>query len=1274
MMSARSLIAATVCAGTVMALTPALAATTPSVRTRIATIASPRRPPARVTALRATAQGARSVKLSWTNPTGSGFAGVEVRRAAGSSAPSRTSGQLTSGVSRRFHSVVVTQLAAGHRYTFAVFARYSHGRWARGAAETTVTAPGPVTTFTATPSDGAVALSWTNPNAVGLADVVVRRSVGAVAPASPDAGQLVTVVAAPAHGYVDNTVSSDTVYSYAVFARNSSGNDSSAATARATSPSDAPAPCTDSWTGAQSSAWATAANWSTGAVPSSTDVACLPSDAPNLPPTISDSRTVGAINNDGGLNIAVGGGLELTGDNETSTSNGSLTDDGTLTVDASPGLQTSGPVGFGGGAALAGAGTLTTTGSTTIDSLADGLATWSDRGPTSLTSALTIEGNTNLHIQGTLALAGGHIDGDCTYPAGETLPELVVSGNVDSSGDAAIGIEPVSRFDCLAVAVGGTLDVASGSLGLKQGGPGSFTSGSTLDVENGATVDTPAAQFDQGATVIVRGTLATDGLLVMDADATISTLAIDGPDPQDGGIIVGTGNVVVTKYFDASNARLGVEGSLTVSPTATATLALLTIGPTVDDVSASPTLVNQGTSTVPDSGVVDIAAGNLSNVGTLDLDADSDLDGRCLDARTAELTNSGAVVADGADGEPVSVGSPPGFGGSCLTVSDTGRITISSGTLRAGGNFEFANGSTVTLSAGGTLALTDAATVDSGASVASAAQVTLDGDLTLNEPLSVNYLDMVGGELLGPETLTVTTRLSATGGEIDSGGDLSLASTATGTVAGLVVTGELDNAGTLTIPPSAPDAKTSWLYVERGGRVLNTGNVYLGSYAVITGACGGSGLGPGLMTNDGQILSFGGSGSETGIGTDPQLPDEDVDRTPTCLDVDDNGVLRISTGTLEFEGAGTTIEPAASVTVGSDATLAVMGDVTVDAGASVSIAGELAVDPNADDLASTLTLDVDVSIPDLSLGDGTVRGSGAITLTGQSSSDDGTVATTGGTTVATGAALTVTGVLDIDGTLTNDGLISMPAPNGSGGELDIPAGATLDNNAMMSVASGTVSGGCPHDSTPVGKFDSSGSIVTSGDSGIGTSLIGSGEPPCLATTVTGEVSIRGGLAMRLATLEPGASVTDPASSQLDLSTSTVAQGATISGAGGLAVGNVTVYGDHTLPAIEAGGTFEIGPGATVTTPSFRPQTVNLKVDSADGGPWGQIVTTGNVDLTFNSLILDATDYTPACGTNVTALTSTAVDHPFGSASGPAPAGATWTPTSTDASAGAVLNC
>jgi alpha-tubulin suppressor-like RCC1 family protein len=92
-------------------------------------------------------------------------------------------------------------------------------------------APGPVSGLSVTTrSATALALSWTNPGDRDLAQVIVRRSVGTTAPASPTEGAEVPLQSTAPASTIDVGLAPATAYAYAVFTTDMAGNMRSAGT------------------------------------------------------------------------------------------------------------------------------------------------------------------------------------------------------------------------------------------------------------------------------------------------------------------------------------------------------------------------------------------------------------------------------------------------------------------------------------------------------------------------------------------------------------------------------------------------------------------------------------------------------------------------------------------------------------------------------------------------------------------------------------------------------------------------------------------------------------------------------------------------------------------------------------------------------------------------------------------------------------------------------------------------------------------------------------
>ncbi|WP_232066237.1 hypothetical protein [Hymenobacter sp. BT18] len=136
-----------------------------------------------------------------------------------------------------------------------------------------------------------------------------------------------------------------------------------------------PSHTSTTWTGAVSSDWFTAANWSDG-VPTATLDATIPGSAPRMPTVTVGTATAKALTINGGATLTLAGGmLDAKGD---------VSNEGTLTASA-------GTVRLSGGATQALGGT----GSTMLYDLTVGSAGASLGGPVQVQRVLTLNGNLN---------------------------------------------------------------------------------------------------------------------------------------------------------------------------------------------------------------------------------------------------------------------------------------------------------------------------------------------------------------------------------------------------------------------------------------------------------------------------------------------------------------------------------------------------------------------------------------------------------------------------------------------------------------------------------------------------------------------------------------------------------------------------------------------------------------------------------------------------------------------------------------------------------------
>jgi RHS repeat-associated protein len=207
--------------------------------------------------------------------------------------------------------------------------------------------------------------------------------------------------------------------------------------------------CTDSWTGPSAGHWDDASNWSTGAVPTSTDVVCV-STASQI--TLADDSTAAQIFAPAATFLSAGGELQLTSGSETSQI-------GALEVNRLT-LNAAGPVEIINALDWT-AGTITGAGIVTLDYSADSTIAPTIYGDSPTLDAITLTNDGSLSV-------------DCTSATDELGAAELVGTNGASITNS------------------GTIELGTGGSQLCAFTQGS---GTASQVVNSGTIDPQAADF-----------------------------------------------------------------------------------------------------------------------------------------------------------------------------------------------------------------------------------------------------------------------------------------------------------------------------------------------------------------------------------------------------------------------------------------------------------------------------------------------------------------------------------------------------------------------------------------------------------------------------------------------------------------------------------------------------------------------------------------------------------------------------------------------------------
>ncbi|MHC4698113.1 MAG: hypothetical protein ACYTFA_15375, partial [Planctomycetota bacterium] len=275
------------------------------------------------------------------------------------------------------------------------------------------------------------------------------------------------------------------------------------------------------------------------------------------------------------------------------------------------------------------------------------------------------------------------------------------------------------------------------------------------------------------------------------------------------------------------------------------------------------------------------------------------------------------------------------------------------------------------------------------------------GSLSIAGTSSIATLTQSGGILRGPGTITVTSQLNWSGGNMShDGGSVIVEVGATLNMSGsaektLAYSRTLQNNGTGTW--SGDDMESDALWRSTGG-------------------------GASVIVNDGTIR-------KSSAGT----------KTISDLTVQNNGVLDVQTGTLSLDGASGTSTGLFNVQAGATLEYTTGGVHTLDVGSNMSVAGTLRMMPggqlhvnDAYTVATTELVGGDLffnsAIPTtavLNQSDGNLRGTGTITVTSELNWLGGLMLEAGITIVDTGATLNMSGsaekYLTYSRTLRNNG-------------------------------------------------------------------------------------------------------------------------------------------------------------------------------------------------------------------------------------------------------------
>ena len=712
--------------------------------------------------------------------------------------------------------------------------------------------------------------------------------------------------------------------------------------------------CTVNWTGPASGNWQTAGDWSTGAVPGSSDVVCV---GPGSSVEVSAGTNQAYVLRDEGSLVLSAGSLELGSNSEVSEvgklslAGGTLGLSGELVVSSAV-TVTGNPVTVSGtGRLVLSPGATATIGNgncsahlalTGVALVNQGTLTFGGS-PGIGAGAIAMQNGAQIINEGTFI--DRSYDSGCGYGViGDNYTIYNTGGSASVTNTGTLQAEAGTTTLNIDVTFNnqGTVKVTSGTLQFIGGGSGnsgtwSASSGAALVFGANAYTLNADTWTGAGSVTIAGATVTATKLQASGANVALSSGTLSIPEGSSttvavmvlaGGTLGLSGELVVSSTATVTGNPVTVSGTgkLLLQSGATATIA--TSNCSAHLVLSDVTFVNQGTVTFGGSAGVGAGAiamqngAQILNEGTF---IDRSYDSGCgygvggsnytiyATGGSASVTNTGTFQVEGGT-QALSLG---------VTFNNQSTVKVLSGGLELNGGGT-GSGSIWLTASGATLAFRSGSYTLTADAWTGAGSITIAGATVTATKLQASgvNLSLNSGSLSIPAgSTTIVNGLSLSGGTLSVSGELDSSSsfsainvpTISGSgkvVIGLGVSGTIGtsaacsvhlilngatlvNQGTLTFGGSA-GVGAGAIAMQNGAQILNEGTFIDRSYD--------SGCGYGVGGSNYTIYATGGSASITNTGT------FQVEGGSVTLNVavafENQGVVQGQSGTLRFIGGG----------------------------------------------------------------------------------------------------------------------------------------------------------------------------------------------------------------------------------------------------------------------------------------------------------------------------------------------------------------------------------
>jgi hypothetical protein len=1034
--------------------------------------------------------------------------------------------------------------------------------------------------------------------------------------------------------------------------------------------------CTDNYIGPNTGAYGTATNWSTGAVPGISDVACIPSGFTvflntGLPVA---NQTISALNG-GTLNFSAGP-LTVTNNsvaNSISITGGTLAFNGQLTV-SGPFSVSAGTFGGTGEVDLNGA--FTWSGGTM-----NGAGTTNARGGLSIPNATVILDVRTLNVTGTTTF-GNATGGSFLYMSsgaavnnqagatwnivngntnvgngiiynGGTLPAFNNAGTFEMTGGTSdnVGVpfnntgSVMSNSETLNFSGGGNCGtICSGTYTAGAGGIIAFTSGTFVQggpINGAGTVNFSGATMNFGSGIETISSATTNfsaGTITNTGSINFTTLLT-----WTGGSWTGTGTTNTQAGLSIPNNTVFLD-TRTLNASGTTTFGNATGGSFLY-MSSGAAVNNQLGATW------NIVNGN-SNVGNGII-----YNGGALPA----FNNAGTFEMTGGTSDTVSV--PFNNIGSVMSNSETLNFS-------GGGNCGTICSGTYTAGAGGTIAFTSGTFVHKG---------------PINGPGTVNFSGATMNFGSGTETIS-TANVNFSAGTITNTGSINFATLLTWTGGTWTGTGTTNTQAGLSIPNASVILDTRTLNVSGTttfGNATGGSFLYLSSGAVVNNQLGAtwnivngnSNSGNGIIYNGGALPAFNNTGTfEMTGGTSDTV----------SVPFNNTGSVMANGATLFFNSGGICGGTCAGAWSAGTGGALNFGGGTFALSGSITGAGTVIFSGGTENLTGTYNIPGGTTVSGGTANfTGTLTSAGALTIssgTANFSNSGGAVNTS--TLTFSGGTLTGTSTLTVSGLLNwSGGTMNGTGVTNANGGMSIPNGFALLDTRMLNVSGTTTFGNAVGGSF---LYLSSGAVVNNkagatwnivnGSSNSGNGIIyNGGALPAFNNTGTFEmtggtsdtVSVpfnnTGTMAANAVTLSftgaysqtAGNTILNGGSIQTTSTNPLLIQGGSLTGTGTVQ-GDVTNTGGSVAPgsSVAAGALSFNGSGLGVYSQSAT-GAFNVKIGGTAGGQFDTLTTSGATTLGGPLNVSLINSFSPAVGNTFTILTAASVTGTFSSTNLPA---------------------